>query len=280
MLSCAGKAHKTAVALAATGVADPMRNVLSVERIVGVLEVLADARKDLGVTEIATAAGIHKATASRLLGALAASSLVERDPETRKYRIGVGLVRLAGSATARLAVIQHARPVLEDLAERTGETVNLGILDRESVVYVDQVTGGSTVLMANWIGRRSPLHCSSSGKVLLGFGDEALREAILRGPLGRLTKNTITDPVRLRAEVEKVRRQGYASSVGELEQGLNTVAAPVWLDERVIAAVSVSGPASRLAAREQPRLARLALDAGTAISRRMGHRGRVRPAGW
>lgn len=249
-----------------------MRTTDGVERAASVLEILADARRDLGVTEIARALGVHKATASRLLGTLAGRRLVERSA-TGKYRIGVGLIRLAGSAKAGLDVVHQARPVLEELSDRTTETVNLGVIDEDAVLYVDQVTGGHAIVMANWVGRRSPVHCSSSGKVLLAFGEEAQQERILRRPMERLTKNTITDPDRLRAQLAEVRRSGYARSVGELEDGLNTVAAPVWMDRRVVAAVSISGPSFRVPARHLPRLGRLAADAGEGISRRMGHRG-------
>ncbi|MBI2238114.1 MAG: IclR family transcriptional regulator [Actinobacteria bacterium] len=250
-----------------------MRTTDGVERAAFVLEILADARRDLGVTEIARALGVHKATASRILGTLAGRRLVERVATTGRYRIGVGLIRLAGSAMAGLDVIHQARPVLEELSDRTTETVNLGVMDEDAVLYVDQVTGGHAIVMANWVGRRSPVHCSSSGKVLLAFGEEAQRERILRRPMERLTKNTITDPDRLRAQLAEVRRSGYARSVGELEDGLNTVAAPVWTDGRVVAAVSISGPSFRVPARHLPRLGRLAADAGEGISRRMGHRG-------
>jgi len=249
-----------------------VRTTDGVERAMSVLEILSDAAEDLGVTDIARKLEVHKATASRLLGTLASRGLVERDPNTGKFRVGIGLIRLAGAAMSGLDVIQQARPVLEDLRERTGETVNLAIMDKDSVLYVDQVTAAHAIVMANWVGRHSPVHCSSSGKVLVAFGDERQRERLLSGSLERLTKNTITDAERLSAELSEVRRRGYAHAVGELEDGLNTVAAPVFADRRVIAAVSVSGPSFRVPARDQPRLGRLAADAGETISRRMGHR--------
>jgi len=244
-----------------------------VERAMSVLEILADARGDLGVTEVADVLGVHKATASRLLGTLAGRGLVERDSSTGKFRIGVGLIRLAGSAMAGMDVIRQARPVLEELSERANETVNLAILERSNVLYVDQVSASHAIVMANWVGRHSPVHCSSSGKVFLAFGDEAQTKRLLHRSLERRTKNTITDLDRLRSQIADVRKAGYARSVGELEEGLNTVAAPVFGDERVLAAVSISGPSFRVPARDQPRLGRLVAGAGTNISRRLGYQG-------
>ena len=100
-------------------------------------------------------------------------------PATRRYRLGPRLVGLAATAVARLPVVSQARPELEQLSAATSETANLAILDRLHVVYVDQVTPAQTVVMASWVGRRSPVHASSSGKVLVAFGDPKLREALL-----------------------------------------------------------------------------------------------------
>ena len=156
-----------------------MRTTDSVDRVVSVLELLAETPDGLGVSEVADALGVHKTTGSRLLGTLAARGLLERDPVTRRYWLGTGIVGLAGAAIARLRVVSQARPELERLSALTSETVNLAILNGRHVVYVDQVTPRQAVVMANWVGRRSPAHASSSGKVLLAFGDELVRRAVL-----------------------------------------------------------------------------------------------------
>jgi DNA-binding IclR family transcriptional regulator len=241
----------------------------SANRVVSVLEVLADAPDGAGVSDVARMLGVHKTTASRLLGTLAARGMVERDPLTRRYRLGAGIVGLAGAAMARLPVVSQARPELEQLTNVTSETVNLAILEGRHVVYVDQVTPRQAVVMANWIGRRSPAHASSSGKVLLAFGDGKSADSVLAGRLERLTRHTVVEPKRLRSILAETRRQGYATSTGELEEGLVTIAAPVLVNGRAIAAVSLSGPSFRIPPRDQPRLARLAIDAATAVSHRM-----------
>jgi IclR family acetate operon transcriptional repressor len=244
----------------------------SVDRVAVALEVLAASGDGLGVSEVATALGIHKATASRLLGTLGRRGLVERTPGTLRYRLGPRLVSLAGGAVGRLPIVSQARAELEALTDRTSETSNLAILDRFHVVYVDQVTPRQAVVMASWVGRRSPAHASSSGKVLLAFGEAAEREAALARPLEPLTKATITGRARLRRVLEETRRRGFALSVGELEDGLVTIAAPVIADGRAVAAVSCSGPTYRIGERDHARLARHVVDAAAAVGHRVAGR--------
>jgi DNA-binding IclR family transcriptional regulator len=243
----------------------------SVQRALRALELIAEAG-DLGVTELGRRLGVHKATASRLVATLAERGLVERDPLSEKYRLGFGLIRLAGAAMAGLDLVRTAHPILEDLAERTRETVNLGVLSGDAVVYIDQVAGARSIVAASWVGRRTPLHCTSNGKVLLAHMPEAERERLLSRPLERATEHTVTDPGEIREQLREVERRGYATTIQELEEGLNAVAAPIrTVDGAVTAALSVSGPAFRMRPIDLPRIARLTIDAATAISRRLGH---------
>ena len=254
--------------------------VQSVARAAGILELLAEESGDLGVTELGRRLGVHKATASRLLSTLAEHGLVERHPTTDKYRLGFGLIHLAGVAMAGLDLVQQARPILEDLAEKTEETVNLAVLDGDLVMHVDQIAGRRSVVSVSWVGRRTPYHCTSNGKVLLAFADEEERERLLTLPLDARTPNSIVEPDALREHLAEVRARGYAQTVEELEEGLNAVAAPVrGGDGVVIAAVSVSGPAFRMRPVELPRIARTTMDAAGAISRRIGYIERRQPVG-
>jgi DNA-binding IclR family transcriptional regulator len=245
-----------------------MRTTEAVDRVAVTLDLLADTPQGLTVTEIAGALGVHKATASRLLATLGDRGLVERTSQ-RRYRVGMGMVRYAASALAELGAVSRARPELEALSRTSRETVSLGVLDGSDVLYVDQVTGRERVVFADWAGRRSPAHCSSSGKVLLAHADPARLDAFLRRPLLARTERTITDRDELRTRLAHVARRGYERSVGELETGLNSAAAPVWSRGRVVAAVSVGGPSFRLPARELPRLGRLAQQTAASITRRL-----------
>jgi DNA-binding IclR family transcriptional regulator len=253
-------------------------NLQSVNRALSALDLIAEAG-ELGVTELGRRLGVHKATASRLVAVLAERGMVERDPITEKYRLGFGLIRLAGAAMASLDLVRIARPLLEDLADRTRETVNLGVLSGEAVVYIDQVTGTRSIVAVSWVGRRTPLHCTSNGKVLLAYMRPDERDRLLAAPLPRATKATLTDPAKLRAQLDEVATRGYAQTMEELEEGLNAVAAPVRrADGEVVASLSVSGPAFRMRPVDLPRVGRLVKESATAISRRLGYVERARPA--
>src|SRR3989442_8813086 len=182
----------------------------SVARAAGILEALADSVEELGVPELGRRIGVHKATASRLLATLGGHDLVERNPATVKYRLGFGLVRLAAVVTAGLDLVRQARPTLERLAQAAGETVNLAVLDGDRVVNIDQITAGHLVVNVNWVGKRTPLHCTSSGKVLLAHVPQGERDRLLRGRLERLTPNTIVDRDLLDAQLQEADIRGYA----------------------------------------------------------------------
>jgi len=249
-----------------------MRATEAAIRVVTVLDLLGESADGIGVQEVARSLDVHPSTASRLLATLGASGIVERDPGSKRYRIGARVVGLAAAMVDRLPVVSQARPQLEHLSAATSETANLAIRDGFHVVYVDQVTPAQTVVMASWVGRRSPVHASSSGKVLIAFGDPSLRDAVARRRLERLTDRTVVSTSKLRQIWAQTRRQGYAASSGELEDGLVTIAAPVIVDGTAVAAISVSGPAYRLPQRDIPGLARHVINAASAASHRMAGR--------
>jgi IclR family transcriptional regulator, acetate operon repressor len=245
--------------------------VRSVHRALRALELIAE-EGELGVTDLGRGLGVHKATASRLAATLADGGLIERDPTTDRYRLGFGLIRLVGAAMASIDLVRTAHPVLEELADRTRETINIGVLSGSGVVYVDQVSSAHLIAGTNWVGRRTPLHASSSGKVLLAHMPESERQQLLARPLEAVAARTVTDPARLLRQLEEVRARGYATIQDELEEGLNAVAAPVRrLGGEVVAALSISGPSFRVRAVDLPRLGRLTIDAADAVSRRLGY---------
>jgi DNA-binding IclR family transcriptional regulator len=253
------------------GTAEAAGAVQSVDRALAILELLAR-QPELGVTEIAAGLGVHKSTAFRLVATLEQHRLVEQAGERGKYHLGFGIVRLAGAATARLDLAREARQACRRLARQLNETVNVAVRDGDAAVNVSQEQGAATVSIQNWIGQRTPLHATSSGKVLLAWLDEDTLAPLLAGALNPHTPRTITDPAQLRAELALVRQRGWAATAEELETGLNAVAAPVHgADATVVAALSASGPSYRLRQDTFHDVAR-ALCAGAAeISRGIGH---------
>ncbi|WP_245239333.1 IclR family transcriptional regulator [Streptomyces sp. MZ04] len=246
-------------------------SVQSVDRAVSVLEILARLG-EAGVTEIADELGVHKSTAFRLLGVLENRGLVGQAKDRGKYFLGAGVLRLAGAAAVRLDISQEGGPVCRELADELGETVNIAILDDDAAVNIMQARGPASVTAQNWLGRRTPLHATSSGKILLAHLPTTLREGLVARTLPRLTEHTVTGTVALRGELEAVVEQGYAIAVEELEVGLAAVAAPVRAhDGKVIGALSASGPVYRLTDDRLTELAKRTVAAAVELSRRMGY---------
>ncbi len=244
--------------------------VQSVDRAVAILEILAR-DEEAGVTEVAGELGVHKSTASRLLAALERRELVTQDAARGKFRLGVGLVRLAGAAGRGLDVVQESRPVCRALAKEVGETVNLAILSGRDALYLDQVAGPAALSPHNWAGQRIPLHATSDGKVLLAFLPDAELAECLTPPLRRCTEHTITAIAELLPELAEIRERGYATAVEELEAGLTAIAAPVRDAEgKVIATISASGPSFRIPAGRFDEMSASVCRAAAETSRRLG----------
>ena len=244
--------------------------VQSVDRAVTILEILAR-DGEAGVTEVARELGVHKSTASRLLAALDRRELVAQDAARGRYRLGVGLLRLAGAAGRGLDLVQESHPVCRALAQEVGETVNLAILSGRDALYLDQVAGPAALSPHNWAGQRIPLHATSDGKVLLAYLPEADLAECLTPPLARFTGRTVTVAAAFPPLLAEVRRQGYATAVEELEAGLTAVAAPVRNAEGVVvASISASGPSFRIPPDRIPVLAGSVRRAAAEVSRRLG----------
>lgn len=254
-----------------SAVAEPAgrtRTIQSVDRAAALLKAIADSAQPPTVVELADATGLNRSTAWRLLATLDAHGLVERDPVSQRYRIGYSMLRIAASAEHD-AVVRRARPALEKLALETGEAVNLALATGLNLIYVDQVDAPQ-VLAPNWLGRIVPLHATSSGKAFLAYLGRDERDAMLGRRLEGFTATTITDRRKLEQELELAREQGYAVSVGELEESLYGASAAVLSEQRrPLAIVSVWGPAGRVTEERLPAVGRLALAAAEEIKERL-----------
>ena len=247
-------------------------SVQSVDRAVTILEIIA--RTGLaGVTEIAKELGVHKSTASRIVSTLEARGLVEQDQLRGKYRLGLGILRLAGATTARLDIVQEARPITKMLAEETGETINIAVLSDGAALYLDQASGTSSVQSHNWVGQRIPLHATSNGKVLLSGLSEAGIRSVLGTRLQSYTPQTVTSLPRLMTEIAEVVERGSSVVIDELEVGLTAVSAPVRnAHGDVIASISASGPSFRFTDKEVESARTMLVRAAADISSRLGWR--------
>ena len=246
----------------------------TVDRALKLLDLLARMEEG-GVSELAAELDVHKSTVFRLLGSLEAHGLVEQTEDRGKYRLGFGLVRLAGAVSSRMDLTRSVRPVVQRLAKDVGETVNLAVLQEHYVVYVDQALGPSSVATQNWVGELTPLHATSSGKVFLAHQEPQEQQRLLTvAGLERYTRATITDADVLEKELLSVLERGYAVTVGEYEEGLNSIAVPVRNAAGDVAgALSASGPRYRFTQERIEDLVATLREAGTEASSRLGYLG-------
>src|SRR3954462_3190185 len=260
------------------GERNSVATVQSVDRALSVLEILA-AHGEAGVTEVAAELGVHKSTAFRLVAVLESRGFVEQLADRGKYRLGFGVVRLAGGAAAPPglapegggAIARGGGRFWEALAADLEETVNIAILDSDRAVNVSQARGPAALSTHNWVGQGTPLHATSSGKVLLAHSHDGVRKALLSRELPRFTAATITDPEALQDHLDRIVERGWGATVEEYEVGLNAVAAPVRDPEGVvIAALSVSGPSFRMDPEDFPRVAHRLMAGADVLSRRLG----------
>ena len=217
--------------------------VTSVERAVDVLELMGNAQRDVGLTELAALSGLPMPTIHRLVRTLVGRGYIRQLP-SRRYALGAPLIRLGESA--RRSMAPWARPQLAALVESIGETANMAILDGDMVVYVAQVPSRHSMRMFTEVGRRVPAHCSGVGKAVLSQLPEAeVRELVTRAGMPARTPHTITDPDVLAAELRLVRARGWAEDDSEAELGVRCIAVPV-PGTPVVTAISVSGPQGRV----------------------------------
>ncbi len=245
------------------------RGTTAVDRGAELLVRVLESEQPVGLTELASASGIPKSTASRLVSALERQGLVEQDGERGRLRPGPAIVRVARRGLLERRVVELARPSLDALGQASGETVNLAVPARDGVEHVAQVESRHFLGAGQWVGRSVDYHTTAVGKVFLAFG-----RATATAPaqvLVKLTERTITGSAQLRAELADVRREDFATAVDELELGLAAIAAPVrGGGGEVIAALSLSGPTTRMTPERIAELKPILIDEARALSRRLG----------
>jgi DNA-binding IclR family transcriptional regulator len=224
--------------------------------------------------EAAKTLGLHKSTASRLMGTLEREGFLESDPQMGKYRLGLQAVTLASSVGPSGGLRTLVRPAMEELSLATQETINLTVIQGMECVNLEQIPSPHRIKNVGWIGRRTPLHCTSTGKAMLAFMPPGERTRLLPRRFDRYASRTITRRDRLIKELVETRRRGYAIAQEELEEGLTAVAAPILDQEgKVVAALAVTGPSFRLPEERLLDAAARVVKAAARVSRRLGFAG-------
>lgn len=251
---------------------DKVRGEQAVHRAIAVLRAFGTQDAELGVAEVSRKVGLHVATTHRLLQSLVVEGLISQDPDTAKYRLGVGLIPLGDLARQSNILPRIAEPHARDLAQQWGEVVNLDVFNQATeVISVIQIPSSYLLqVTADYITPMPP-YCTSTGKVLLAYSSASLVESVLAKGLVAKTSRTITDPALLLQELEATRQRGYATNLGELEEGLHAVSAPVRdRTGRVIAALSMGGPAVRISPEKLPAIAQAVMETADCISQDLG----------
>jgi DNA-binding IclR family transcriptional regulator len=244
----------------------------TVDRALRLLLLFEEVDQEYRVGEMAAMLGVDKSIASRLAATLANRGFLERAPDSEAFRIGPELGRLGVlSVGGSHNLIELARRPMENLAAETAETVNLARLEDGKVVNIAQVDGVHLVGVGDWTGWKTEPHSTANGKVLLAFAENASEGLSLQAPLEAFTEQTITNVEDLRSELDRVRSEGWASTLGELEDGFNGAAVPVSdAFGRCLASLSVSGPVYRMPPARLPEIAVLCKKTAEEISASLG----------
>jgi len=247
----------------------------SIDRAAQLLVHVVETAEPPTVGELSDRTGLPKSTTSRLVGALERQGLIQRERGNGQLRPGAVLIRFARRKTGEAELVELAAGALDRLAAASGETVNLGVPSAGAVEQLDQRDSRHYLGSTNWVGRNVPPHGSALGKVFFAFGALPLPE----GPLDRLAPRTIVERSALAGDLDRVRKNGYAIAVEELEPGLWAVAAPVRAaDGAVIGALSIAGPTLRLHEGMLDELAQLTRREADDVSARLGYDDRKRGA--
>ncbi len=245
------------------------------DRALAALEILANRDGECSLVDLCTEMKLHKSTVHRLAMVLEQHRLVDKNPDTGRYRLGLRLFEFGSKAIATLDLRGRARPYLDRLQRQFGETVFFCILDDGQVFYMEKVESQQSVRTACTVGSRAPAYCTAVGKAMLAeLAEPEVGEVIRRWGLKAVTANTITKATALRAELRAVRSRGYAIDDEEKEVGLRCVSAAVrGHSGKLFAAMSVSGPAFRMTKERIPEVGQAVMRAANELSAELGYKG-------
>lgn len=226
------------------------------------------------ITELARQLQLDRSTTYRILLSLEKCGLVEKDRKTGEYSLGMSAFEIGNTYLRQMDFIQISKPIMADLAFKVQETVHLAVLSDSEIVYVDKVDSPRTLGVISKIGQRAPVYCTALGKVLLAYQPKGEVSRIINEiRLKPFTKNTITSKKKLREELKKIRKRGYALDPREYEEAVECIGAPIWnhLGD-IIAALSISGPQRKINTPLERQFVSQVIEAASLVSSKMGYR--------
>lgn len=220
----------------------------SVTNALRLLKLFSAKTPDKRLTELANELGLGKSTTSRLLSTLLSEGFVYQDPFTHKYRLGQRIVSLYHVIVmSHLDLAEVAFPIFERLAQETSEALRIAVLEENQVTYIHSEGVSKKEAIGAYVGERNPIHCTSSGKMLLAFQNELEMNRILNSPLVKYTSRTITDPSELKEQLKRIRQQDYCVSIGEFVENKLSISSPIRNSTgQVISVLTLIAPTHRM----------------------------------
>jgi IclR family KDG regulon transcriptional repressor len=247
--------------------------VKSVSRALDIIHLVSLKKGGLGVTEIANQIDINKSSVYRILSTLVQYGFVEQDSETGRYKLGYKFLEISSKLLESIDLREEAKPFLLELEKETNEVIHLVVYDQAEVVYIEKLEGNETLRMHSKVGKRAPMHCTSVGKAILAhLPTNVVLDILDRKGLPAHTDKTITNKDEFLKELLQVKQKGYALDLEENEYGITCIAVPIFDHlEKVIAAVSISGPTIRMSGKRMEQLQVRMQEIGEHISARLGY---------
>lgn len=253
------------------------KRLSSVTTAIHLLKTFSLEDQELGISELAKRLSVAKSTVHRLASALLDEGLLQQNPKSGRYRLGVGLFSLGSLVRSRFDVANSSKKILNELREKTQENVRLAVLEGDAAVFLHDFESPQTLRLKSGTGQRKPAFCVAEGLCLLAGLSESALDEVLSHPRATMTDKTVVDADALRERIRRVKRQGYAIEDEECEEGTRCLAAPIYQnDGRILAAVGVAGPRLRMKKSQFSKLAPVVIKTAEDISASLGFSGRPR----
>lgn len=224
------------------------------------------------VSELASELGVSKSTISRIIGTLVAEDFLTPDTKTAGYRLGYSLLTLGGALANTNELYLEVAPVLNDIVLQTGESAHVAVLEGSDVIYLNKNTGPYYANIMTQVGSHNPAHATSSGKVLLSEADQVVVNQIFSDGVKAYTEHTVLNPIKFNKDLDKVRKNGYALSIEEIQKDNYSIAVPVRNESgKIVCAIVVVGPLSRINKGKMEQFIRILKEAAFDASERLGY---------